>query len=148
MQDFQIFTIVGRLTRDPEYRTFSNGGGVCNFSIASNNSKKNAASGSYEDVPVFVDCAAFDRGTNKMGERLSQWFKKGSRILISGRLVQETWDDKSTGQKRTKLKLSVDDFVAFEKLGHKSSDAPQSAGDYQSDHGSGDDQGSGDEIPF
>ena len=56
--------LIGRLTRDPEVRVFTNGGKVCKFGFAVSNRKKNQQTGQWEDEPVFVDCEVFNRGEN------------------------------------------------------------------------------------
>ncbi len=145
---------IGNFVRDPEYRTFANGGGVCNFSIAVNNPKKNASTGQWEDEPAFIDCNAWDRGENKMGSRIAESFKKGMRILVEAHVTMEMWDDKTTGQKRSKLKMVVDSFFFIDRKDDtprgqtsQSSGYSQSGGDYDPPQDNNP-QAVGDEIPF
>src|SRR5437867_4846068 len=100
--------LLGRLTRKPESRTFSNGGKVSMFGFAVNNRKKNQQTGQWEEVPVFVEVEAFNRGDfGKLADTFEQHFGpgkgKGRQIFIEGHLKFDQWDDKTTGQKRTKL---------------------------------------------
>ena len=101
--------LVGRLTRDPECRTFSTGGKVANFGFAVSNRKKNAQTGQWEDEPMFLDCKAFNRGDyGKLADTIEQYLKKGSLAYLEGKLHLESWDDKTTGAKRSKHVLVVD----------------------------------------
>ena len=105
MSDLNHLTITGNLTRDPELRYTPKGTAVCQFSVAVNRTWKNEAGEQQEDVS-FVECSAFGR----TAENIAKFFKKGVKILLEGRLKQETWDDKQTGQKRSKLGVIVDTF--------------------------------------
>src|SRR5262249_19031223 len=106
--------LIGRLTRDPESRAFASGGKVANFGFAVNNRRKNNTTGEWEDEAVFIDCEVFNRGeTNKLAERVEQTLRKGQQIFIEGhlRLDQGTGQD---GQKRSKIKVRVDNFQYLE----------------------------------
>ena len=107
--------LIGRLTRDPEMRTFSNGGKVANFGFAVNNRRKNQQSGQWEDYPMFIDCKAFNRGeTGKTADLIEQYLHKGNQAYLEGRLDLEQWDDKTTGAKRSKHVLLVDNVQFLE----------------------------------
>ncbi|HYV35115.1 MAG TPA: single-stranded DNA-binding protein [Gemmataceae bacterium] len=105
--------LIGRLTREPESRTFSNGGKVTTFGFAvSGPRRKNQQSGQWEDGdPMFIDCKVFNRGEfGKKADTAQQYLHKGDLTYLEGRLVLEQWDDKATGQKRSKHVLNVEDF--------------------------------------
>ncbi|HEY1379081.1 MAG TPA: single-stranded DNA-binding protein [Gemmataceae bacterium] len=103
--------LVGRLTRDPETRTFSNGGKVAKFGFAVSNRKKNAQTGQWEDVPMFIDCEAYNRGEfGKQADLVEQYLAKGRQVYLEGRLELDQWDDKTTGAKRSKHKLVVENM--------------------------------------
>jgi single-strand DNA-binding protein len=109
MANFNKVILIGNLTRDPECRTFSNGGKVAKFGFAVNNRKKNSQTGQWEDEPMFIDCEAFNRGEfGKLADTIETYCKKGSQICIEGRLHLDQWDDKNTGQKRSKHKVVVE----------------------------------------
>jgi single-strand DNA-binding protein len=109
MANLNKVILIGRLTRDPEVRTFSNGGRVAKFGFAVNNRKKNSQTGEWEDDPVFLDCEAFNRGeTGKMADTVERYLKKGSQAFLEGHLQLDRWDDKTTGEKRQKLKIVID----------------------------------------
>jgi single-strand DNA-binding protein len=95
-------TIAGNLTRDPQLKFLANENAVCAFGIA-NSRKRKAGTDQVEDV-VFLDCEAW----GKTAEMIAKWFTKGKPILCEGRIKQETWDDKTTGAKRSKLLLVVE----------------------------------------
>lgn len=94
----------GNLTKDVELKSVGSGK-VANFGIAISRqyTKKD---GTKEKETVFVDCEAWD----KTGEIIAQYFKKGSPIQLRGSIKQDSWEDKTSGTKRTKLKLRVDEF--------------------------------------
>lgn len=105
MRGFSKAIITGNLTRDPELRTTPNGASVCSFSVAVNRVYKDANGEQREDVS-FIDCSAW----GKLGEMIHQYAKKGSGVLVSGRLDQRSWEDKTTGQKRSRVEIVVEDF--------------------------------------
>jgi len=116
MANLNKVMLIGRLTRDPEARMFSNGGKVTKFGFAVNNRRKNNQTGQWEDEPVFIDCEAFNRGDNgTLADRVEQTLRKGHQIFIEGHLKLDQWDDKTTGQKRSQLRVVVDNFQYLER---------------------------------
>lgn len=105
MRGFSKAIITGNLTRDPELRTTPNGTSVCSFSVAVNRVYRDS-SGNQQEAVSFIDCSAW----GKLGEMIGQYAKKGSGVLVSGRLDQRSWEDKSTGQKRSRVEIVVEDF--------------------------------------
>jgi single-strand DNA-binding protein len=91
--------LMGRLTRDPEQRTTSTGKTIASFSIAVDR-------GGESDAADFFEVTAWE----KLGDLVIQYLAKGRRVLVQGRLRQDSWDDKETGKKRSKLSLTVDRF--------------------------------------
>src|SRR5258708_26333939 len=98
MASFNKVMLVGNLTRDPELRYTPKGTAVAKLGIAVNRKWTNEAGETKEEV-TFVDVDAF----GKQAETISQYMRKGRPILIEGRLKLDTWDDKQTGQKRSKM---------------------------------------------
>ena len=90
--------LMGRLTRDPETRTTPSGKTVTSFSLAVDRQTQ-------DDQADFFDVTAWE----KTGELVAQYVTKGRRILVQGRLRQDSWDDKDTGKKRSKVEV-----VAFD----------------------------------
>lgn len=105
MRGFSKAIIAGNLTRDPELRTTPNGASVASFSVAVNRVYRDSNGTQKEDVS-FIDCSAW----GKLGEMIGQYAKKGSGVLVSGRLSQRTWEDKTSGQKRSRVEIVVEDF--------------------------------------
>jgi len=115
MANLNKVMLIGRLTREPESRTFANGGKVTSFGFAANNRRKNQQTGQWEEEPMFIDCKVFNRGEmGKKADVAQQYLHKGHQAYLEGHLVLEQWDDKATGQKRSKHVLYVDDFQFLE----------------------------------
>lgn len=99
--------MAGRLVRDPESKFLPTGICICAFTVATSRKYKDKHGVAKEDV-AFVECEAWD----KLAELVTQYTRKGSVVLVEGRLKQENWDDKVSGQKRSKLKV-VAESVQF-----------------------------------
>lgn len=102
---FNKVILMGNLTRDIELRTTTSGQSVANFTIAVSRVWKDKSGERQEDT-AFIDCEAW----GSFGEMLSKYFSKGNPILVSGRLRQDSWEDKDTGKKRSTLRVVVEDF--------------------------------------
>ncbi|MCQ2751689.1 MAG: single-stranded DNA-binding protein [Coriobacteriales bacterium] len=98
--------ITGNLTRDPELRTTPNGTSVLNIGVAVNDRRRNAQSGEWEDYANFIDCTMF----GKRAEAVSNYLKKGSKVAIEGKLHYGSWEDKTTGQRRSKVDVTIDEI--------------------------------------
>lgn len=104
MRGFSKAIITGNLTRDPELRTTPNGATVCGFSVAVNRTYRDGNGEQKEDVS-FIDCSAW----GKLAEVINQYAKKGTGVLVSGRLSQRSWEDKD-GNKRSRVEIVAEDF--------------------------------------
>lgn len=144
MSSLNQVTLVCRLTRDPEFKIFPNGGGVASFGIAFTGKRsKNQQTGNWEDQPCFLDCKAFDPGEDKprrLGKIVMDYIKKGNQVCIVGHLIQEEWNDQQTGQKRRIHKLEVDNIVLLagqnqqQSKTQNSNDAPDDGGGYDANN--------------
>jgi single-strand DNA-binding protein len=105
MASFNRVILVGNLTRDPELRYTPKGMAIAKIGMAVNRVWKSETGETKEEV-TFVDVDAFGR----QAETLAQYMKKGSPLLVEGRLRLDQWDDKQTGQKRSKLGVVVEGF--------------------------------------
>ena len=105
MANFNKIILVGNLTRDPVLRYLPSQTAVVDFGLAVNSRWKSANGEDREEV-MFIDCSAFGKGA----EVINQYCQKGKPLLVEGRLKLDTWDDKQTGQKRSKHKVTVDNF--------------------------------------
>ena len=119
MASFNQVTLLGNLTRDVELRYTPKGSAVAKIGLAVNRVWTNESGEKKEEV-TFVDVDVFGRTAENCG----QYLHKGSSILVSGRLKLDSWDDKESGQKRSKLGV-VGEMVQF--LGGKSDGASNSA---------------------
>jgi len=115
MANLNKVLLIGRLTRDPEMTSLANGGRVANFGFAVNNRKKNQSTGQWEEEPVFLEVAAFNRDTGrKLADLVEQYLKKGHQAYLECSLKMDSWVDKDSGQKRTKLKLVLNELQFLE----------------------------------
>src|SRR6266849_5398341 len=105
MANFNKVILAGNLTRDPELRYTPKGTAVTKITLAINRTWKTETGETKEEV-TFVDVEAW----GKQAEVIGQYFKKGKPMLMEGRLKYETWDDKQTNQKRSKLGVVLEGF--------------------------------------
>lgn len=103
MASFNKVILMGNLTRDPELRYTPKGTAVAKLGLAVNRVWKTEAGETKEDV-LFIDVEAFSR----QAETIGQYLKKGSPILVEGRLRLDTWEDKQTNQKRSKILVAAE----------------------------------------
>lgn len=120
----------GRLTRDPEVKRTNAGTAVAEISIAVNR-KWRDPSGNVKEEVDFIDVTLW----GKTAELAEKYLAKGRSVFIDGRLQLETWDDKTTGAKRTKLKV-VGEAMQFINDGKGNTAAPATTSEEP------------DEIPF
>ncbi|MCS7167682.1 MAG: single-stranded DNA-binding protein [Gemmatales bacterium] len=110
MANLNKVLLIGRLTRDPEVRTFANGGKVARFGFAVNRRRKNPQTGQWEDEPVYLEIEAFNRGEfGRMADQAEQFFTKGRQLYIEGHLRLDQWTS-TDGQKRQRLVVVMDSF--------------------------------------
>lgn len=105
MRGFSKAIIAGNLVRDPEMRATPSGAQVCSFALAVNRTYKDST-GNQVDQVSYLDCVAW----GKSGETINQYVHKGSPLLVSGRLEQRSWEDKASGQRRSRAEIVVEDF--------------------------------------
>ena len=102
---FNKVILMGNLTRDPELRSTTSGSSVTSFALAVNRTWNNAQ-GERQEETSFIDCEAWGR----TGETIAKYVLKGRQLLVSGRLRQDTWQDKDTGKNRSTLRVVVEEF--------------------------------------
>ncbi|HEX7859767.1 MAG TPA: single-stranded DNA-binding protein [Verrucomicrobiae bacterium] len=98
MNGFNKVILAGNLTRDPELRYTPSGTAIAKFGLALNRKWKDQ-SGELKEEVTFVDVDAF----GKQAELIGQYLKKGNPLLVEGRLRTDSWEDKQTQQKRSRL---------------------------------------------
>lgn len=101
MASFNKVILLGNLTRDPQVKQNQSGSVVAELGLAVNRVWFDKQSNSRKEETCFVDVTLWGRDAEVAGEYLA----KGRPVLIEGRLQLDTWDDKQTGQKRSKLRV-------------------------------------------
>ena len=104
MRNINRVLISGNLTRDPELRSTQSGTQLLTFGMAVNDSRRNAQTGEWEDVPNYIDCVVF----GSRAEPLSRFLSKGTKVAVEGRLRWSQWE--RDGQKRSKIEVIVDEI--------------------------------------
>lgn len=112
MPNYNKVILMGNLTRDPEVRYTSSGAAIAKLGIAVNRYWSNK-DGQKQEETTFVDVDAFGR----QAETIGQYLKKGRPIMVEGRLKLDQWEDKQTGQKRSKLGVVLDRFEFIDSRG-------------------------------
>src|SRR3989344_2603864 len=95
--------IIGNLTRDPELRSLPSGIQVSSFSVATNRVYKDK-DGNKKEQADFHNVVVFGR----QAELVAQYLKKGSSVLVEGRMQTRSWDDKTSGQKKYRTEIVAD----------------------------------------
>jgi len=95
--------IIGNLTRDPELKSLPSGIKVCSFSVATNRVWKDK-NGARQEAADYHNVVVFGR----QAETVAQYMKKGSSILVEGRMQTRSWDDKESGQKKYRTEIIAD----------------------------------------
>ena len=109
-----VVSLVGNLTRDPEFKNVGTTN-VCNFGLALNRQTKNGKETTFVNVEAW----------GKTAENIAKYFTKGKPILIQGRLKLDEWEDKTSHQKRSKLKVVAERFEFVG--GNQQAQGPQQA---------------------
>src|ERR1700690_2889032 len=151
MANFNKVILAGNLTRDPELRYTPKGTAVAKIGLACNR-KWRSETGEMKEETTFVDVDCF----GKTAETVGQYLKKGRPILIEGRLRYETWEDKQSGQKRSKLGVVMESFQFIDSNraeGGAAPEAPRSRPAAASpapapEGGDADGPPEGDDVPF
>ena len=97
--------LMGNLTRDPELRVTPKGTPICQFSLAINRQFKMESAESREEV-IYVDIEAW----GKQGETIAKYCTKGRPLYVEGRLRLDQWEDKNTKEKRSRMKVVLEQF--------------------------------------
>src|SRR5580658_3849713 len=122
MANFNKVILVGNLTRDPELRYTPKGTAVARITLAVNRTFTSSEGGEKKEEVSFVDVDVWGR----QAEVISQYMKKGRPLLVEGRLKQDTWEDKNTKQKQSKLKVVLESF-SFIDSGNRGGDGASPA---------------------
>jgi single-strand DNA-binding protein len=135
MANLNKVMIIGNLTRDPEIKYTPKGTAVAQIGLAVNRFYT-TDSGEKQEETTFVDVELWGRQAEVAGEYL----KKGRPVFIEGRLKLDSWDDKATGQKRSKMKVVGEQL---QLLGGREGGAPGGGGGGGGEYGGGSGGGGG-----
>ncbi len=105
MANLNKVMLIGNLTRDPELRVTPKGTAICQFSLAVNRKFKDESGGEREEV-TYVDIEAW----SKQGETIAKYCTKGRPLFVEGRLRLDQWEDKTTKEKRSRMKVVLENF--------------------------------------
>jgi len=120
MANFNQTNLIGRLTRDPEVK-YVGQLAICEISLAFNTGSKD------KQKSNFIEVTFFDKTAENAGEYLS----KGKEVLVTGELSQDSWEDKTTGQKRSKHVLKA---FSFQMLGSPTPKKSEASGQESSEN--------------
>lgn len=137
MASFNKVILMGNLTRDPQVRYTPRGSAVAEIGLAVNRTWFDKQTNSRKEEVTFIDVTLWGRDAEVAGEYLS----KGRPVLIEGRLQLDSWDDKETGQKRSKLRVVGESMTMLGSRGDGGGGGGGNRGNYNSGKSSG---GSGD----
>lgn len=98
-------TIVGNISGDPVLRFTPSGQATANFGLAVNRRWQNKQTQEWEEAVSFFDIVCW----RELAENVAESVQKGARVIVTGRLEQRTWDDKNTGDKRSKVEIVADE---------------------------------------
>jgi|SRR5690606_15221571 len=123
MANLNRVLLIGNLTRDPELRVTPKGTAICQFGLAVNRSFKDE-SGQTREETTFIDIEAWGR----QGETISKYCTKGRPLFVEGRLRLDQWEDKASGQKRSRMKVVLENFQFLGGRGDGAPGGGQSSG--------------------
>ena len=110
--------LIGNLTRDPELKAIASGNKVCTFSIATNRTYKDT-NGNRQEKTDYHNIVVW----GKTAENVATYMKKGSQILVEGRMETRSWDDAATNTKKYRTEI-IADTVQFGSKSNGTSSAP------------------------
>ena len=149
MASFNKVIIAGNLTRDPELRYTPKGTAVAKIGLAVNRTWLGEDGQKKEEVN-FIDVEAWGR----QAEVIGQYMKKGRPLLVEGRLKLDTWEDKNTKQKQSKLKVVLESFSFIDsnrgdtEQAGRSAPASRPAAAAPAEPVAGDEPPASDDVPF
>lgn len=141
--DFKIMAnlnkvmIIGNLTADPEVRTTPRGTSLTELRLAVNRVSSGMNEGERREETTYLDVTCWGR----TGEIAAQYLAKGRPVFIEGRLQQDTWEDKQTGQRRSRIRIVAENLQLLG--GREGGERPAGGGSYQQRNSYGNNGGYG-----
>ena len=129
MPDINNVTLAGRLTRDPELKYLQSGAPVCKMGLAVTRYYR-TKEGEKREETLFINVETWNKSAEFCGEHL----RKGRPIIVVGRLKSDSWEDKTTGQKRTSIDVRADRIQMLDWDDSGSSPRPQSQSQSEPSH--------------
>ena len=130
MPNLNKVMLIGNLTRDPEIKYTPKGTAIAAFGLAVNRNYTTESGEKREEV-TFIDLEAYAR----LAEIIGEYCKKGRPIFVEGRLKLDTWDDRQSGQKRSKMKVIVETMQLLG--GREGGPGGGGGGEYEGGHSGG-----------
>ena len=124
--------LIGNLTRDPEIRYTPKGSAVCDLGLAVNR-RYTTESGERQEEVTFLDVVLW----GKQAELAGQYLHKGRSVFIEGRLQMDTWEDKASGQKRSKIKIVGENMQFLDSKGGGGGGGQRASGEHDEEGGGG-----------
>ncbi|MFH1731536.1 MAG: single-stranded DNA-binding protein [Planctomycetota bacterium] len=145
MANLNKVLLIGNLTRDPELRYIQSGTAVVDLGLAVNRRVKKS-DGTWGDEAAFIDVTVW----GKQAENCAEYLSKGRPVFVEGRLQFDQWEDKKTGEKRSKLKVTADNvqFLAGRPGGGGGGEGGRPASAPKPEPAAEDTELSDDDIPF
>jgi single-strand DNA-binding protein len=125
-------TIIGNCTRDPELRFTPSGMAVATFGVAVNRRWQNRSTNEWEEAVSFFDVTAWQQ----LAENVSESVQKGTRVIVSGRLDQRSWETQD-GEKRSKVEIVADEIAPSLRYATAKVEKNERRGDFDGGGGSG-----------
>ncbi len=137
--------LAGRLTRDPDLKHTPSGLAICEIGLAVTRFYKSKDGERKEDT-LFINITAFDKQAEFLGDKL----RKGRPIYVEGRLVFDQWEDKSTGQKRSKIEVRANrvQILDWDDQGGGGGGQRSGGGNFERSGQGGSEPAPEDDIPF
>lgn len=117
--------LMGNLTHKPELKQLTSGTHVCSFSLAINRRWRDPQTNEQREEATFVGCDAY----GKTAEAIAKFLDKGRPLYVEGRLRDEQWKDKTTGENRHRMKVLVESFQFIDSK--PAGERQEPAGEYQ-----------------
>lgn len=143
-RNINTITVSGNVTRDPELRFTPSGQAICSFGLAVNRSWQNRQTQEWEEQTSFFDVKAWAQ----LGQNISDTVSKGTRVVVSGRLEQRSWETEQ-GDRRSAVDIVADDvavsllYATADVVRNERRDADGGGGGNQSSGGGSTNQGGG-----
>lgn len=138
-------SLIGNLAADPELRFTPSGAAVANFTVIQTPRRFNRQTEEWTDgTPISMRCNVW-RG---QAENVAESLTRGTRVMVTGRLVQRSWDDRNSGETRYRMELEVDEVGASVKFATVKVTKAECQGADAARQSSGDQGGAYDEPPF